>query len=88
MARFFRSFGVCAPAAALSLKVAQAAFLERALWVELRAEAEGVWWEGVRRRFSPRLCGWLTEVSLRATSPAAATQTRVMRRWRQCRRRA
>ena len=29
-----------------------------------------------RRRLSPRLCGWLREVSLRATSPAAAAQMR------------
>ena len=34
MARCFGSFGACAPAAALKLKVAQAAFSERALWVE------------------------------------------------------
>ena len=29
-----------------------------------------------RRRLSPRLYGWLREVSLRATSPAAAAQMR------------
>ena len=34
-----RGFGACALAAALTLKVAQAAFLERALWV-VRARAE------------------------------------------------
>ena len=34
-----RGFGACAPAAALRLKVAQAAFSERALWV-VRAGAE------------------------------------------------
>ena len=34
MARCFGSFAACAPAAALVLKVAQAAFSERALWVE------------------------------------------------------
>ena len=36
-----QSFGPCAPAAALRLKVAQAAFSERALWV-VRAGAERV----------------------------------------------
>ena len=64
---------MCASAAALTLKVAQAAFSKRAPWV-VRAGAECACVEGLRRRLSPRLCGWLREVSLRATSPAAAAQ--------------
>ena len=40
-----------------------------------------------RRRLSPHLCGWLREVSPRATSPAAASQTGVAGRWRQRKRR-
>ena len=41
-----------------------------------------------RRRLSPRLCGWLREVSPRATSPAAAAQIGAVIRWRKRRRRA
>ena len=37
-----RSFGACAPAAALKLKVAHAAFSERAPWM-VRAGAERLW---------------------------------------------
>ena len=60
-------------AAALKLRVAQAAFSERAPWV-VRAGVDcvRVCRRALRRRLSPRLCGWLRGVSLRATSPAAA----------------
>ena len=34
----------------------------------------------LRRRLSPRMCGWLREVSLRATSPAAAAHIGEKRR--------
>ena len=45
--------------------------LERSVCVSLRS---------LRRRPSPRLCGWLREVNLRATSPAAAAQMGARRR--------
>ena len=60
-------------AAALTLKVAQAAFSERAPWV-VRARVECASFGCLCRRLSPRMCGLLREVSLRATSPAAAAQ--------------
>ena len=44
-----RGSGACAPAAALKLKVAQAAFSERALWV-VRAGAERVSWAKARKQ--------------------------------------
>ena len=40
----------------------------------MRLEARDGWRAFWSRRHSPRLCGWLREVSLRATSPAAAAQ--------------
>ena len=45
--------------------------LEQSVCVSLRS---------LRRRPSPRLCGWLREVNLRATSPAAAAQMGARRR--------
>ena len=56
----------------------------------VRASAKRVCWEGLCGRLSPGLCGWLREVSLVATSPAAAARARtgVMRRQRRRKRRA
>ena len=45
--------------------------LERSVCVSLRS---------LRRRPSPRLCGWLREVNLWAISPAAAAQMGARRR--------
>ena len=45
--------------------------LERSVCVSLRS---------LRRRPSPRLCGWLREVNLWAISPAAAAQKGARRR--------
>ena len=80
LSRFWRARAL---AAALKLKVVQAAFSERAPWV-LRARAEQAGFGCLRRRLSPGMCGWLREVSLLATSPAAAARLGGERRRGQC----
>ena len=63
-----RGFGACAPAAALRLKVAHAAFSERALWV-VRAGAELVSWSEARWQERGSFLGGLVVVkAFRLTS--------------------